>query len=148
MSYTSLELFDAIGHCECPINESNILWYGLGITTGVVINLYLNMCKGLFFPERYPKETTDTEEEDEVYIQTDISDTEDPQDVEVTEFKCGDKVVILLKEDQEEPRYGWGGVKLGDVGVIIRKGEENKYYINFPEHENWMGIEEELKLAE
>lgn len=62
-----------------------------------------------------------------------------------TKFKIGDKVILISKK---EPKHGWGSASTGDVGIIKRIHEymDNTFYIDFPHHEEWMGISSEIVL--
>lgn len=62
----------------------------------------------------------------------------------MAKFKVGDEVQLVIKEGSE-PEFGWGDVGNGAVGIV---GEftDGVVYVDFPEHENWMGDPAELKL--
>ena len=46
------------------------------------------------------------------------------------------------------PRYNWGKVRPGEVGVITMMGgghHGSTLYVNFPSQKNWAGVEEEME---
>jgi hypothetical protein len=58
-------------------------------------------------------------------------------------FKVGDRVVVLDASD------GWGDVKKGDVGTVVKfYNKTDNYDVNFPNQKNWLGKERCFQLAE
>lgn len=59
------------------------------------------------------------------------------------EFKVGDHVRV---KDNVAPRYGWGGVRPGDVGKVARVSG-NGLTIDFPKQRGWLGHSSEMETA-
>ena len=59
-------------------------------------------------------------------------------------FRVGDRVQV--KPNIEDPRYSWGGVSAGDIGVV-KVIKDIKMYIDFDGQSNWTGLISEMKLA-
>ncbi|KAL0233124.1 hypothetical protein GEMRC1_011869 [Eukaryota sp. GEM-RC1] len=60
-------------------------------------------------------------------------------------FRVGDKVRV--KASVTEPKYKFGNVSHGDVG-IVRRVDGNFLRIDFDNHRNWAGYAPDLELAE
>lgn len=65
-------------------------------------------------------------------------------------MKVGDSVVV--KPGITYPEYGWGPVKIGDVGVITAVehhtyNDEAVLMVDFPEMDDWMGSEKDLQVV-
>lgn len=61
-------------------------------------------------------------------------------------LKAGDKV--KLNKNVKKFKYGKGGVGYDEIGTITEIDSYNNIYVNFPTLYNWMGVEEELVLAD
>lgn len=57
-------------------------------------------------------------------------------------FKIGDKVRVI---DQTN---GWGRVKKGDIGNIVKHAHDNTWVVKFPEDSCWYGKEKCFELVE
>lgn len=57
------------------------------------------------------------------------------------EFKVGNKVKMI----NENPTNGFGGVKVGDIGVI-KEHINNRYLVDFMNHKGWCGRCEDFEL--
>lgn len=89
----------------------------------------------------------------------DISnDPENPDIADVSgdevRFCSGDQVVVVLPLNQDRPRFGWGGVSPGDVGVVQGIDEQSAptdcegetcYIVDFPNHPRWLALGRELR---
>lgn len=62
---------------------------------------------------------------------------------ETPKFKVGDKVKLI----STNPKHGFGSVKTGDTGKIVRI-EINDIYVDFKIGYNWHGLAEEFELVE
>lgn len=60
-------------------------------------------------------------------------------------FEVGDRVRV--KASVEEPRYGWGDIKAGDVGVI-RGVDGEELRIDFEDRVGWIGIASDMEHAD
>lgn len=79
----------------------------------------------------------------------------DPENPDTLGIFCpGDRVVVVLSPDQMRPRFGWGGVSPGDVGVVHGIVHQNSpadcetetcYIVDFPNHPRWLALENELQ---
>ncbi|WP_157452820.1 hypothetical protein [Brevibacillus sp. SKDU10] len=54
--------------------------------------------------------------------------------------------VKLTIADGEKPKYGWGGVRNGDIGVVCAV-DDSCVTVNFPAHRDWEGHIDELTVA-
>lgn len=65
-------------------------------------------------------------------------------------FEVGDEVQVIVSK----PRYGWGPIDPGDIGIIVEIFENPKkhlksVYIDFPEkHSSWHGLISEIDFAD
>jgi len=68
-----------------------------------------------------------------------------PELVAAPVFKVGDKVRV--RSDVQTPKYGWGAVTCGDVGVITRiSGDHARVY--YPKHKSWNAHLPEMEKVE
>ena len=82
--------------------------------------------------------------------QMEYFDTEELADYvpEEKEISVGDKVVLAIPKG-ENPKYGFGDVKTGDIGEIIGVStSDSKLRIRFENHEFWLGNSSEVLLVE
>jgi len=54
-------------------------------------------------------------------------------EAEIEKFKIGDYVRLSIK-DGEHPHFGWGGVKNGEIGVVVEIYSD-RIVVNFPSFE-------------
>ena len=101
----------------------------------------------MYLPRDEPDREPDREPDDEsdCDIESDVSNAAD-----MPMFQRGDAVIVSLSPDQEAPLLGWGGVRMGDVGMIVDTVDnyiENKqcYQVDFPDHKGWIAMETELQ---
>lgn len=64
---------------------------------------------------------------------------------EEKELSAGDKVVLAIPKGKE-PRYGFGGVKTGDIGEVLGGGTGLR--VKFENHSDWSGLTSEVLLVE
>jgi hypothetical protein len=66
------------------------------------------------------------------------------KDETMRKFRVGDSVRVIV----DKPRYGWGPVKKGDVGVIVSffSGYEG-VIIKFEKTEDWSGLTSEIEIV-
>jgi GTPase involved in cell partitioning and DNA repair len=51
---------------------------------------------------------------------------------------------VKVREDVEEPEYGWGDMVRGSVGVVTGFDEDADVVVDFAEHKGWVGVAQEL----
>lgn len=57
-------------------------------------------------------------------------------------FKLGDKVVCVGVS------YGFGEVRLGDIGVVIKyQDDDDEYIVDFPKQRGWCADEIDIVIA-
>ena len=61
-------------------------------------------------------------------------------------LRVGMQVAINIAEGGK-PLYGWGDVKNGDVGTVV-KVKESDIWIDFPSHSHWHGRLREIAIAQ
>ena len=66
-------------------------------------------------------------------------------------FDIDSEVTVVPKDGAIDPRYGWGEVKLGHIGVVIEIRTLRQYgrveteaIVNFPSQHHWVGDPVEL----
>lgn len=60
----------------------------------------------------------------------------------IAQFSVGDTVKLTVPEGNY-PRFGWGSVKSGDIGKIVRVFDD-RLYVDFPNHSGWSADPTEL----
>lgn len=58
--------------------------------------------------------------------------------------KVGDRVRMIATTT---PRFGWGSVKTGDIGVITRANSGDRIRADFPAQSGWYGRQSEFELV-
>lgn len=61
------------------------------------------------------------------------------------EYKIGDKVRV--RKNVEEPKYKWGSVSPGDIGVVVKIDSEGDLKVDFPAQSDWDAYPPEMELA-
>lgn len=86
-----------------------------------------------------------------------IRDDGDEYDTFGDEFKVYEKVPAIketvnnisvgdyVKLTTREPSYGWGGVKRGDIGKVVKILGGDQLTIEFPNHPDWSGLVSEVE---
>ena len=64
---------------------------------------------------------------------------EDLEELESTKFKIGDRVKCI------DESFGWGEVKVGDIGVVRDIQESGKIKVDFPNQDDWSADRKDLK---
>ena len=117
--------------------------------------------------EMYPNDDSDAESDVESDAESDAeSDVESDAESDVESdagsiienvicndsrtIQKGDRVMVTLKDGQEEPSFGWGGVHKDDVGIVVSSYSESSkgtlcYRVDFPNHLHWLAQECELR---
>lgn len=86
-------------------------------------------------------EEFDFSELDDYDIDDDENEIYEPS-LDVPAFKVGDKVRVIT----DNPYYGWGGVRKGDVGTVIAI-DDKVIRVNFPRQSRWNGRADEFEIV-
>ena len=62
------------------------------------------------------------------------------------QIKEGDKVKV--KSDIGKPKYDWGKVKKGSVGIVKAVVKGDIVIVDFPEQAGWKGLMSEMEIVE
>lgn len=71
---------------------------------------------------------------------------EEPKAENAPKFKVGDYVKLSI-ECGKRPKYGWGGVKNGDIGKVVEVEYDGTVRVDFPNQEDWHADPSELVLV-
>lgn len=86
-------------------------------------------------------------------FEADISELAKVDEEQSEQLKVGDTVKLDVTDGS--PRYGWGQVSNGEVGVVVSEGTDiftgkpdDTFNVDFPSQKNWTGLPSELTKVE
>ena len=135
-------------------------WFLTGLTAGLLTRPVLHIFPCCNTPRRvvryipiYTTPRVDDEDgpEDEPELEYELEPEDEPElENIITPFQQGDKVIVDLPDDTQEPHFGWGGVDKNDTGIIVSSSPEDYegricYRVDFPNHTHWLGLRDELR---